>query len=220
MEVSAVATGRMRVAREGRLSGPRRLMAGAVTLLAVVAVAAGLLSLQSRDGGAIGPPGLLMAIDVMPGGVGSLGTVELPNPGRQTMQVVSVRLLDPRGVAYEGATVVTPGDRAERGSYDAGPGFPPEGWPYGGVRALDETVPAAAFSRAPAEAPLALKVLVAARATRSGVVGFAGVEVVYRTGQRTRTERFRHGMVLCVAPSRCADPDHEERLRELGLGSR
>lgn len=188
----------------------------AVVLLAVSAVA--LFTLQPF-GGDTTPDRLefVAALNLPDSGVASLGTMELDNPTRATMQVERVRLLHAEGVRLMGATVISPNDRAAYGFYDAGPEFPPAEWPYPSVRTLDERIPVEEFSRAPEEAPLTLKVMIGVEATRPGMVGFNGVEVTYKVGGRRRTHQFAHGLVMCAPPSRCDMVDPAAAMVELGL---
>lgn len=196
--------------------GPHPLAVAAAALGALAAV---LLLVQQQEEPEGTPDRLEFgaALNVSTGGLASLGTMEVDNPGRAAMQVEEVRLLHTEGVRLVDATVITPNDRAAYGFYDAGPLFPPSEWPYPSVRPLDATVPAEEFSRAPGEAPLSLKVMVGVEATRPGMVGFNGVEVIYKVGGRPHTERFAHGLVLCAPPSRCDSVDPAGAMVELGL---
>lgn len=139
----------------------------------------------------------------------TIGLLTLDHPG-QDITVLKVESLTSPNIEYLGAFITLPRDFADNG-VSVVPGFPSKF--ITAQRPLSEFVPAAETSFVTPKntdgKPSPLQVLAGFRLVSGEIGAVNGIRVVYRVGNKTMSEVFRHAAIVCV-PACAKRPDWKQ----------
>ena len=180
----------------------RRVAIGAAVVVAVVAVAAGLVlrsGSDARDGPvSAGEDGFIFGHRLAVGEAFSVGHVLLANEGERPAVVERVRVVGVAGpLEVLGIRARHLPDEGQPGMFAGDYGFPPTSFPTKGLG--DANVVPVSKARTPAGTPEErLELVIGVRAAEPGVVRARGVEVTYRVGGDRYTEVYDTPIYLCA----------------------